>query len=151
MYFRNLAPLLRRNPILMGRMCHQRFLKQSSEPPAEKKDEPIKFSTSKAGQWKARYTSAGEDYDDTPRIQGLVIVVSLAAFMIHFCILREENDLDDFLRYAESNVPLALQEAQLQIEIEQHKQKHADYTELQDKLLQVRKMKKELKQTMNVQ
>lgn len=74
-------------------------------------DKPIKFSDSKAGQWKARYTCYGEYVDKRPRAQQYAIVFSLAAFLIYFCILREENDLDEFLRETETKVPEQLKEA----------------------------------------
>lgn len=72
---------------------------------------PIKFSDSQAGKWKARYTYYGENVDKVPGAQQYAVVFSLSAFLIYFCILREENDLDDFLRTAETKVPDQLKKA----------------------------------------
>ncbi|XP_054720407.1 uncharacterized protein LOC129230046 [Uloborus diversus] len=92
----------------------------------EQSSEPIKFSTSKAAAWKATYSTSGEDYFKAPRIQSPVVVFSLTAFMIYFCVLREENDLDDWLRELETTVPIQVEEAQLRVEIEQDKGRRMD-------------------------
>lgn len=58
-------------------------------------DKPIPFSTSKAAHWKAEYSRAPPDVRVwyTPH----VVTASVMLFMIYFCILREENDLDDLI------------------------------------------------------
>ena len=33
-----------------------------------------------------------------PRYESIIVKTSFLAFMVYFCALREENDLDDFLR-----------------------------------------------------
>lgn len=59
----------------------------------ENDDQPIKYSTSKAA------TMRIDEYRDPqgdkyPENQGIIISLSLAVFLIYFCILREENDID---------------------------------------------------------
>lgn len=48
--------------------------------------------------------------------------------MVYFCILREENDLDDWYREFEANVPLQIEEIQLKAEIEQDQRLGADFS-----------------------
>jgi len=56
-------------------------------------DRPIKYSTSKSA------TMRIDEYRDPqgdrfPWYQGYIVSASLAVFLIYFCILREENDID---------------------------------------------------------
>jgi hypothetical protein len=34
---------------------------------------------------------------EAPKSQPLVVIVSLAVFAIYFCVLREENEIDEFI------------------------------------------------------
>lgn len=68
-------------------------------------DKPIKYSTSKAS------TMRIDEYrdphgDSVPWYQGLAIAGSFAVFLIYFCILREENDIDDMI-YSDLNETLS--------------------------------------------
>lgn len=56
-------------------------------------EEPIKFSTSKAANVTPSFIREGND--EAPAAQPFIVAVSLAAFLIYFGILREENDLDE--------------------------------------------------------
>ncbi|XP_031833114.1 uncharacterized protein LOC116427201 [Nomia melanderi] len=58
-------------------------------------DKPVKYSTSEAANWPACGT--GTKGPDIPRYQTLIIMTSLALFLIYFGILREENDIDQKL------------------------------------------------------
>jgi len=54
---------------------------------------PIKYSTSKAATM--RIDEYRDPFGDMfPWYQGHIISASLAVFLIYFCILREENDID---------------------------------------------------------
>lgn len=56
-------------------------------------DQPIKYSTSKAATMRIdEYRNPVED--NYPWYQGYIVSASLAIFLIYFCILREENDID---------------------------------------------------------
>lgn len=59
----------------------------------EKDQEPIKFSTSRAAQ---RMESAVvyRENKDFPWYQPYVVTISVAVFLIYFCVFREENDID---------------------------------------------------------
>ncbi|XP_012343818.1 uncharacterized protein LOC100866419 isoform X2 [Apis florea] len=51
---------------------------------------PIKYSTSKASKF-----LSGDISKNFPPYQDTVIVTCLAIFLLYFCVLREENDIDD--------------------------------------------------------
>lgn len=63
---------------------------------AAEDDKPVVYSTSKAAQWKAEQ-SFRPPRRDVPDAQRWSVMASLVAFMVYFCILREENDLDQSL------------------------------------------------------
>ncbi|XP_012534479.1 uncharacterized protein LOC105835581 [Monomorium pharaonis] len=59
-------------------------------------DQPIKYSTSKAATMRVdEYRNP--DGDNIPWYQDYCMTISMAVFLIYFCILREENDLDEML------------------------------------------------------
>ncbi|CAN8030877.1 unnamed protein product [Ixodes persulcatus] len=60
-------------------------------------DKPVVYSTSKAAQWKAQHSFRPMMDHDPPALQRYSVILSTAAFLIYFCILREENDLDEIL------------------------------------------------------
>ncbi|XP_033214171.1 uncharacterized protein LOC117171199 [Belonocnema kinseyi] len=55
-------------------------------------DKPVEYSKTEAAKWLAKHTREPEE--NKPPYQTYVISGSLAVFMVYFCILREENDLD---------------------------------------------------------
>ncbi|XP_011066058.1 PREDICTED: protein CCSMST1 [Acromyrmex echinatior] len=68
-------------------------------------DKPIKYSTSKAATM--RIEEYRDPYGDSrPWYQGYVVSASLAVFLIYFCILREENDIDNLI-YCDLNETLS--------------------------------------------
>ncbi|XP_012235307.1 uncharacterized protein [Linepithema humile] len=55
--------------------------------------QPIKFSSTKAATM--RVNEYRNPYGDSvPWYQSYAVMLSLAVFLIYFCILREENDID---------------------------------------------------------
>lgn len=50
---------------------------------------PIKYSTSKASKF-----LSGNISKNVPPYQDTVVVTCLAIFLVYFCVLREENDID---------------------------------------------------------
>lgn len=58
-------------------------------------DHPVRYSKTKAYTYLARNSRYMEH--NWPDCQPYVIVFSLTIFMIYFCILREENDLDEMI------------------------------------------------------
>lgn len=57
-------------------------------------DKPIQYFNSPASRWKAEHTRSGHVKQDMPWFQPYVVIASTAVFLIYFCILREENDID---------------------------------------------------------
>lgn len=58
---------------------------------SESQNEPLKYFGSNAE--KIRATPVAPNAEHTP----LIVGVSMAVFMIYFCILRESNDIDELL------------------------------------------------------
>lgn len=55
--------------------------------------QPIKYSSSRAANM--RIDEYRDPYGDTvPWYQSYMVMLSLTVFLIYFCILREENDID---------------------------------------------------------
>ncbi|XP_014270587.1 uncharacterized protein [Halyomorpha halys] len=99
--------LLRRYPTMMSQVC-------SVQNTAN--DEPVKFTTSKASQWKASFTRSGEkEEDEAAWFQPYVVSLSVVIFMVYFCVLREENDIDEKLGTSLYDRIEGLEEAQLRI------------------------------------
>lgn len=59
-------------------------------------DKPFEYIGSNAETYTS-YASRTQYYTDWPSYQPIVVVASLAAFLIYFCILREENDIDELM------------------------------------------------------
>ncbi|XP_023212099.1 uncharacterized protein LOC111614955 [Centruroides sculpturatus] len=97
-------------------------------------DQPIKFSSSKAANWKAKNSLEGVQ-SDTPKSQGFVIAICLSTFLIYFCVLREENDIDEMLgsQSAWKQVP-GLEEGLIKAAIQEHKKLGKDTSELENAL-----------------
>lgn len=58
-------------------------------------NEPVKFVGSPASMWAARQSRQGSrPYEDVPWFQTYVVCGSVAIFLLYFCVLREENDID---------------------------------------------------------
>ncbi|CAG0899075.1 unnamed protein product [Darwinula stevensoni] len=86
----------------------------------EDPDDPVKFSSSKAAEWRVQQTYGNplRLEDQPPSSQAYVVIASIAAFLIYFCILREENDWDEYMN-------LNLYERLNQLEQEQLEEKLA--------------------------
>lgn len=75
-------------------------LRPYSTPTAEKPEqikhnEPVQYSRSAAASWTAKQGRAGAiNLEQIPGCQMYSVVGSVAIFLIYFCILREENDID---------------------------------------------------------
>lgn len=119
--------------------CVYRDVKDVQQTNEVNKDEPIKYSTSDAAKWKAIYSTSGKRYYEAPPIQSTAIMLSLTAFMIYFCILREENDLDEWIKNLEKTMPLQVEEAQLRAEIEDCKKRGLNIKLLESRLKEVQK------------
>jgi len=57
-------------------------------------DKPVQFSSSEAAQFSSSQSSQEGVRTNRAKYEHIIVRVSLAVFMIYFCVLREENDLD---------------------------------------------------------
>ncbi|XP_067136723.1 uncharacterized protein [Centruroides vittatus] len=110
------------------------FLRRISSKISDDGDQPIKFSSSKAANWKAKNSLEGVP-SDAPKSQGFVIIACLTTFLIYFCVLREENDIDEMLgsQSAWKQVP-GLEEGLIKAAIQEHKKLGKDTSELENAL-----------------
>ncbi|XP_058466861.1 uncharacterized protein LOC131439628 isoform X2 [Malaya genurostris] len=101
----------------------------------ETKNEPIKYFGSSAARWKAEYSRSGHvKDDDIPWYQPYVVMASVAIFLIYFCVLREENDIDqDLGRSLYDHVP-GLEEKQLVISYNYNKEHGLSTIELEQRM-----------------
>uniref|UniRef100_A0A182YQD3 Uncharacterized protein n=1 Tax=Anopheles stephensi TaxID=30069 RepID=A0A182YQD3_ANOST len=88
-------------------------IKKQADTKEEVNNEPIKYFGSQASRWTAQRSREGPKGQDVPWFQPYVVNFSVAIFLIYFCILREENDIDEGLgRSLFEHVP-GLEEKQL--------------------------------------
>lgn len=96
-------------------------------------NEPINFFGSKAASWKAQESRSGGS-DESLWYQPYVISGSLAIFLIYFCILREENDIDKKLEGKLYDHVDGLEEIQLSLNYKYNKEHGLDVTEIEKRL-----------------
>jgi hypothetical protein len=97
--------------------------------------EPIKFSTSDARTWKARGNLYIEN--KAPPYQPFVVVLSVGAVLLYFCVLREENDLDDEMNTSLYHRIPGLEEKQLRTNIEYDRQRGKDSRQFEARLQEI--------------
>lgn len=77
-------------------------------------EEPIKFFGSEAAKWRAQQTRSGQS-KDVLWFQPYVVMGSVLVFMLYFCVLREESDVDGELNKSLYDRVDGLEEIQLKI------------------------------------
>lgn len=116
--------------------------KNSNSSEINLEDQPIKYSTSLAAKWKARESRTGPQQEIAgPAYQPIVVSFSFIIFMIYFCILREENDIDELFSKSLFDSVEGLEEKQLQICIEYNLSKGLSTKELEARLEQIQSQK----------
>ncbi|KAH8402115.1 hypothetical protein KR009_009842 [Drosophila setifemur] len=102
----------------------------SSQKPEEEmiSNEPIKFFGSQAATWRAKDTRSGGG-DESLWYQPYVISVSLAVFLLYFCCLREESDIDQRLEGNLYDHVSGLEEVQLTVNYKYNKEHGLDTKE----------------------
>ena len=83
-------------------------------------DVPIKFSTSRAAKAPAVHTIGR--YSNFPAYQTTLISTSLAIFLLYFCVLREENDIDQQIM---AGLAPELQQNLYGIKVPDYRQRHS--------------------------
>ncbi|KMY92220.1 uncharacterized protein LOC6733508 [Drosophila simulans] len=96
-------------------------------------NEPIKFFGSQAATWRAKDTRSGGS-DETLWYQPYVISASLAIFLLYFCALREESDIDLRLEGNLYEHVSGLEEVQLTVNYRYNKEHGLDTKEQERRL-----------------
>ncbi|XP_054738392.1 uncharacterized protein LOC129244663 [Anastrepha obliqua] len=107
--------------------------KASKSTTNENSNEPVKFFGSRAATWRARDTRSGGS-EDILWFQPYVISGSLAVFLLYFCILREENDIDRRLEGNLFDQVAGLEEVQLTMNYKYNKENGLDTSEIEKRL-----------------
>lgn len=106
----------------------------------ETKDEPVRFSTSQARKWRVRQTFGPGAHPKNYRhefFRLVLIIGSIIIFLVYFCILREENDIDEELEVPLINRIKGLEESQLRQAIEFNKSHGISTKELEQRLKEI--------------
>lgn len=105
----------------------------------EQNNEPIKYFGSQAATWSSRQSHYNPNLDGNEVwYQPFVIIGSLAIFLIYFCILREENDVDEKLSMSLYDRIEGLEENQLEASIQYNKAHGLSTLELEKRLKELR-------------
>nr|CAI5850056.1 unnamed protein product [Callosobruchus analis] len=106
---------------------------------------PIKFSTSPARQYRAETTRRGY-VESRLWYEPYVIICSLTVFMVYFCILREENDIDRELERTLYSRIEGLEEFQLKQSLEYNRQHNLDTADIIRRLRELEMEKRQQKE-----
>ncbi|XP_011184605.1 uncharacterized protein LOC105213453 [Zeugodacus cucurbitae] len=118
-----------------SKICH-RQASNTPKPSNESSNEPIKFFGSQAATWRARDTRSGGS-EDTLWFQPYVISGSLAVFLLYFCILREESDIDKRLEGNLFDQVAGLEEVQLTVNYKYNRENGLDTSQIEKRLLEL--------------
>ncbi|XP_073812609.1 uncharacterized protein [Musca autumnalis] len=110
----------------------------STKAPAqgEVNNEPINYFGSDAATWRAKDTRSGGS-DEHLWYQPYVISGSLAIFLLYFCLLREESDIDLKLEGSLYEHVQGLEEVQLSMNYKYNKENGLDNTEVVKRLTEL--------------
>uniref|UniRef100_A0A182NW70 Uncharacterized protein n=1 Tax=Anopheles dirus TaxID=7168 RepID=A0A182NW70_9DIPT len=137
--FRRLVPLLRntnccRSLQASADISHTAVNQKQATGKEEINTEPIKYFGSQASRWTAQRSREGPKGQDVPWFQPYVVNFSVAIFLIYFCVLREENDIDEGLgRSLFEHVP-GLEEKQLILNYHYNKENGLPTLEIEDRM-----------------
>ena len=143
--------LLRKKPL---KLCHFRpilinVIKCNYSTNSEEVEKPVKYTTSQA------YKGVGAGLNPSllrkrlykepaPRCQTPIILLSLISFMLYFCVLREENDIDEMLKNGTLYDHIeGLEKAHLESALETYRQKGWDASKLLERLEQIKEEEQE--------
>ncbi|XP_017087782.2 uncharacterized protein [Drosophila bipectinata] len=99
-------------------------------------NEPIQFFGSQAASWRAKDTRSGGS-DESLWYQPYVISASLAIFLLYFCCLREESDIDQRLEGNLYDHVSGLEEVQLTVNYKYNKEHGLDTKEQEKRLVEL--------------
>lgn len=101
-------------------------------------NEPIKYFGSQAASWTAKQSHQNPNIGDHLWYQPLVMTASLIIFMIYFCILREENDVDEKLSMSLYDRIEGLEETQLEASLQYNRAHGLSTVDLEKRLKELR-------------
>jgi len=114
------------------------FSSERKQPDDVDRDVPLKYTTSKAHDHSPFETFLSPT-STAPWYQPYIILMSCTVFLVYFCVLREENDLDQELgRSLFEKIP-GLEEKSMLAGIRNAKDGGEDTTERERQLIQLRK------------
>ena len=103
-------------------------------------DGPIKYSSSAASNYKAKQTRTGIA-DERLWYEPYVIFGSLTLFLVYFCILREENDIDKELNQDLYTKIGGLEESQLRLSLKYNQDNGKDTSAILNRLAEIEQEK----------
>lgn len=110
---------------------------QSNKESSDQNEEPANYFGSNAASWKAKQSRSGgvniDEEDDVP-CQTYVISGCLCVFLVYFCILREENDVDEKLTQSLYDQVEGLEVTQLKIVYNYNKEKKLPVNDIENRL-----------------
>lgn len=106
-------------------------------------DAPIKFSTSRAATWKSRetYGSKQTELTQRPWYEPVVVTLSTAVFLLYFCYLREESNVDEKFSMTLYDHISGLEEKQLELSLQHNIETGQDTKAIRDRLAELRAAK----------
>ncbi|XP_068200319.1 uncharacterized protein [Palaemon carinicauda] len=104
---------------------------------------PIKFSTSRAATWKSRETYSGKqtEVNKRPWYEPISVISSVAVFLIYFCCLREESDVDRKFSQTLYTQVAGLEETQLRLSLEYNLSAGLDTSAIEQRLAEIEQEK----------
>jgi len=110
---------------------------------ASLRDQPVKFSTSKAKTWDSIDTFLSAKVRKRPKSQPFIVAISTLVFIIYFGFLRKENELDEYIsRPLEELVP-NVKEMTIRHQIHQYESMGLDTRSLKEALTKELEKKKQ--------
>jgi len=92
---------------------------------------------SPAAKWKAEISRSG-NVEPALWYEPYVIIASLSVFLVYFCILREENDVDEELGKTLYDRISGLEEKQLELSLQYNEENNLDTTAIKNRLKEIK-------------
>lgn len=111
------------------------------EAETENLNKPIVYSASPASKWQAKHSRMGTNAERL-RYEPHIVLISLTVFMIYFCVLREESDIDKEFEQTLVNRITGLEEQQIRIALEYNEKHGLEIKQLNDRLEEIESSKR---------
>ncbi|XP_066246192.1 ubiquinol-cytochrome c reductase complex assembly factor 4 isoform X2 [Euwallacea similis] len=127
---------------------NSRLLSSHKEASEGYSDVPIKFSTSPASKYKASTSRMGVE-NTRLWYEPYVILSCLTVFLVYFCILREENDIDKELDKSLYSRIEGLEETQLRLSLKYNLDNGLDTADIVHRLQEIEEVKLRMSENLN--